>query len=968
MNMKSMANAVCQRNGIVVKCLLAILFACPNFAHGQTVNGRIVAFDFSNTTGFLSSRASQSNNAIYVDTSLITKSPSLANAQNSALNGNFIVNNYFVSSGWTAMSEVQAVANNAYYQFTIVPKLGYEYRVDSIVLRWRSALTGATNVFIRSSWNNYGTTIATDTVSRNASGVLRLALTSPVTSDSAITFRIYAYGAAAGQSFGIGEKPISTVNPDIDVRGRMSTSVPLGTIQQGIGATSICQGNSVWIKHTFTGGTPPYTVFMKDGSGQMYETTFQHSIDSVQISPELTWTYTIDSLKDVNGNKSISHTGSASFQVTQNSALSGVGVYNASFIISDGALRTFGDASQCKSWVRIADSVDGITLGTTSSTLQNMATNPFNGTSRFFAPRKVSINAAQVGTAFVTLYYTQQDFNAFNSQVTYQHKMPLDSADLANDKSTIRIARANGSFETASLTFIEPISVNWNTLNQHWEVMLRVSDTVLNGQFYITSLFSSTKLVGTISHTSITPSAGSTNASVTIQWDDVPAVTQYRFRFRPQGTLHWTVSTITGSERTYNYLLFNTTYEVQIRVYESATQQGEYSNIYTFTTPPSPGKLPECSIPTPSATLINANSVQINWSPVLFAQSYQVQLREKNTLTWGGTTTANNQVSFSALLPSTTYEYRVRTHCTAGYTEEGLSNYSTIDTFKTPELVSCLAPSNLSIVSVNATSATISWLDNNVANLYNLQMRVKNTATWGGTSLADSAYTFLGLSPNTTYEFRVRSVCSEAVAATSTSPFSSVAEFTTGSLPLVNCLPPSQINASASANSITVAWDASTNGQLYFVQFKPSTSLLWGGSSTGSTQFTFNNLSPNTSYNYRIRTTCEAGTTFTPMSSFSSIGTITTSALREWSSISIDGVYPNPTNGDITIVRNNTKANLYRVYLTDMAGRMLQQTKVVCNDGAASWTFSVANYPKGVYLLRVVDETGDIKVYNIQRM
>jgi len=968
MNMKCTANAICHRNGIVIVCLLAILNVWPSFADAQAVNGRIVAFDFSNTSGSLSSRVSQSNNETYVETSLLTKSPFLAGAQNSIINGNFIINNYFVSSGWTAISELQAVMNNTYYQFTIVPKLGYEFRADTIVMRWRSALTGPKNVFIRSSLNNFGTTIAADTISRNSSGVLRFALTSPVTSDSAITFRIYAYGAASGQSFGIGESPISTINSDIDVRGRMSTSVPSGTIQQGIGATSICQGSSVWIKHTFSGGTPPYTVFMKDGSGQKYTTTFQHSVDSVQIIPELTWLYTMDSLKDVNGNKSINHSGSASFQVTQTGALSGVGIYNANYIISDGAFRTIGDAAQCKSWVRIADSLDGITLGATSSTLQNMATNPFNGTSRFFVPRKVSIHAAQVGTALVSLFYTQQDFNAFNSQVSYQQKMPIDSFDITNNKTNIRVARANGSYETSSLTFIEPISVSWSSLNQHWEVIFRVSDTLLNGQFYITSPFSSVKLVGTISHSSVTPSVGASNASVTVNWNDVPGVTQYRFRFRPQGTLHWNVSTITGSERTYNYLMFNTTYELQIRVYESATQQGEYSAIYTFTTPPSPGTLPNCSIPLPSSTVLNANSVQINWLPITFAQLYQVQVREKNTLSWGGTTTANNQVVFSALLPNTTYEYRVRTQCSAGYTEEGLSNYSLIDSFKTPELKNCLTPLNLSAIVVNPTSATVSWQNSNLASLYNLQIRVKNSPTWGGTSLADSVYTFLGLSPNTTYEFRLRSVCSEAVVASTISSFSSIAEFTTGALPMVNCLPPSQINATASANSVTLSWDSSNNGVLYFVQFKPSTSLLWGGTSTNNSHYTFSNLSTNTLYNYRIRTTCEAGTTFTPLSPFSGSGTIATSALRESPLFSTDGVYPNPTNGDITIVRNNINTDLYQVYLSDMAGRLLHQTQVACIYGTASWSFSVANYPKGVYLLRVVDQSGRTKVYNIQRM
>ena len=969
MNNKNRANNICQTkksyfNWVI---LLALLLTCRSTLNAQTVNGRIVGFDFSSTSGALTSRPSQSNNAVYVDTSLITKSGALSSAQNSTVNGNFIINNYFVSSGWTANSEAQAVTNNSYFQFTINPKSGYEFRVDTMILRWRSALTGATHVFIRSSWDNYATTIAKDTVTRNASGVLRLKLTAPVTSDTAITIRIYAYGAAAGQSFGFGEKPISTTNPDIEVRGRMSASVPSGTIQNGIGATSICQGNSVWIKHTFTDGTPPYTVYMKDGSGQLYQNIFQNQIDSVQINPELTWTYTIDSIKDVNGNKSVSNSGSASFQVTQNSVLAGVGVYTNSQSVSDGAYRTFGSSAQCKSWVRINDSLDGVSLGTISSTLENTATNPFNSTSRFFVPRKININAAQAGHAQVTLYYSQDDFNAFNLQITYQRKMPIDSNDNENNKQNIRIARSATGSETPTLTLLEPSSVTWNSLKQHWEVVVQMSDALLNGSYYLTSPFSSLKMAGTISHTAVTPTAGATNASVTIDWADVPGVTQYRFRFRAQGALNWNVSTITGSERTYNFLSFNSTYELQVRVYEGPTQQGEYTQTYTFTTPASPGKLPDCVMPSVTSTVIDATSAQLSWSPLLYVQSFQVQIREKNTLTWGGTTTANNQVIFNALTPNTTYEYRIRTHCESGLTDQPFSEYTTIDTFKTPELYTCNAPNNLSTSAINANSATLSWSSVNYASLYLVQMRVKTVGAWGGTTVADTSHTFSNLTPNTTYEFRVRSACSGGLTANSTSDFSTIGEFTTSSLPLSNCLPPTAINATASANSITITWNAASNGTMYFVQFKPTSSAVWGGGSTANTQYTINNLSPNTSYQYRIRTTCSTGTTLTPMSTFSTVGTTSTNALREWQSIDYDGVYPNPTSGDITIVRSSTTPNHYQVYLTDITGRLLNQSNVSLEGGVTHWNYSLSSYPQGIYMMRVVDQEGQVTVYKIQR-
>lgn len=79
--------------------ILALIIACRSTMCAQTINGRIVGFDFSNTNGTLISRPSQSNNATYVDSSLLKKSGTLSNPQNSTVNGNFIINNYFVSSG-----------------------------------------------------------------------------------------------------------------------------------------------------------------------------------------------------------------------------------------------------------------------------------------------------------------------------------------------------------------------------------------------------------------------------------------------------------------------------------------------------------------------------------------------------------------------------------------------------------------------------------------------------------------------------------------------------------------------------------------------------------------------------------------------------------------------------------------------------------------------------------------------------
>lgn len=935
-------------------------------AFAQTTYGRIVSFDFSNTSGFLNNRPSQFNNTTYVDTSVIVKSGSLLSPINNTNNGNFIVNNYFVASGFTANNEAQAIAMNSFVEFVIKPKAGYEFRLDSLWMRWRSATSGVNTIFVRTSHNNYSTTVASDTITRGGAGFLKLGLSSPITSDSAITVRIYAYGSAASQNFGFGEKPISTINPDIEARGRMTAITPISTLASGIGSYTVCQGNPIWLKHTATHGTPPFTLYFTDAGNHRYQVSLNNETDSFQVYPEANWTYTLDSIIDVNGHKATSKSGSVNVQVQAGTVPNGVVSYTYTHPMTDGSFRTFANGATCNAWATIVDSLDGIELGSVNVGVQTFATSPFNTTSRFFLPRKINVSANQPGNAQIRFFIPQSDFDSYNAQSNYQMKMPVDSNDGLNNRANIRIAQTANSYESNALTFIQPESVSWNSIQQSWEVVYRVNGTVMNGNYYITSPFSSTKMVGAITHSAPTPISGSNNAVVTINWDDVPGVTQYRFRFRPQGTLNWNVSTITGSERTYNFLSFNSTYEVQVRVYENATTQGEYSAIYTFTTPLAPNKLPDCVTPSITVQSTTTQSATISWNSVPYAQTYQVQIRPKNAVTWGGTSTGSNQWTFTSLSPSTTYEYRVRTQCAAGQTEQDFSAFSSVDTFRTADAIYCVTPQNIVLQTVGSNNATLSWDAPNYASTYIVQSRVKNTLNWGGTTVLDNSYSLNNLSPNTTYEFRLRAQCEGGLTENTSSAFSAPIEFTTLPATLGVCAAPQINNITVAANQISISWDAVSNGALYFVQFKPQSSLNWGGGSTANTQYTWNNLSPNTPYQVRIRTTCDAGTTLTPSSVFSTIQTINTSSLKSWAP-SESMVYPNPTQNEVNVTRAVFNTESLHVRIVDLSGRCLANNVIELAEGQQTWSISMIDYAPGFYFLHTDNGQGDSHVYKIQR-
>ena len=80
--------------------------------------------------------------------------------------------------------------------------------------------------------------------------------------------------------------------------------------------------------------------------------------------------------------------------------------------------------------------------------------------------------------------------------------------------------------------------------------------------------------------------------------------------------------------------------------------------------------------------------------------------------------------------------------------------------------VTCHAVSGLTVSNITSTEADLSWTAPVDAGTYLLQYKL-STQTWDGPNVdeltvTDTAYHFMGLQPNTTYNVRVKNVCSAA--------------------------------------------------------------------------------------------------------------------------------------------------------------------------------------------------------------
>ncbi|WP_018621659.1 fibronectin type III domain-containing protein, partial [Spirosoma luteum] len=341
--------------------------------------------------------------------------------------------------------------------------------------------------------------------------------------------------------------------------------------------------------------------------------------------------------------------------------------------------------------------------------------------------------------------------------------------------------------------------------------------------------------------------------SATLSWSytayEVGRTTE--LRYRQVGIASWTtISNLTGSGITLTGLLFNTSYEWQIRGVCSATDISAYSapTINTFTT--------TCRVPTNLASTATATGAFLTWSanyqPEL-GSTYEVQYRLATSPDWitvGGVT--GFSYTLAGLPVNSTYQWRIRTGCSGG----NQSTYTDTNFFTT----NCNEPFNPYASLVSSGSAQLNWsqvVDSETRN--ELQYRPAGTANWTTVSnivptvstvnnmYVVTNYNLTGLINTTAYEWQVRKICS----ASQSSAFSPGSNFTT------QCRVPPYISAYAQVTSATAYWDRMGVDVRYDLQYRMAGAADWSTFSnlTNPIQL-IQNLTGNTPYEVRVRTGC----------------------------------------------------------------------------------------------------------------
>lgn len=169
------------------------------------------------------------------------------------------------------------------------------------------------------------------------------------------------------------------------------------------------------------------------------------------------------------------------------------------------------------------------------------------------------------------------------------------------------------------------------------------------------------------------------------------------------------------------------------------------------------------------------------------------------------------------------------------------------------KLLQCDTPIGITAINITDISATISWERVWGAASYRLQFRKFGTNTWGNVNVNDTAFTLVGLFPDTEYEYRVRANCIGGLQST----FSEKAGFIT--LPEFECTAPLDLTVTADTTFAQADWTPVTGATAYGVRYRKVGDAVFVESEVSAPPFTMTNLAPGEDYEFFIWSICVNG-------------------------------------------------------------------------------------------------------------
>ncbi|MGB0881541.1 MAG: T9SS type A sorting domain-containing protein, partial [Vicingaceae bacterium] len=193
-------------------------------------------------------------------------------------------------------------------------------------------------------------------------------------------------------------------------------------------------------------------------------------------------------------------------------------------------------------------------------------------------------------------------------------------------------------------------------------------------------------------------------------------------------------------------------------------------------------------------------SVDLSWMENGAATLWEVEYDTAGFTpgTGNATNTATNPHNLSGLAASTSYDFYVRAICGAADSSVWVGPFNFVTG------ITCPAPSNLA-AAVTTTTADLSWLENGVATLWEVEYDTAGftPGTGNATNTSTNPHNIVGLTASTNYNFYVRAICGAGDTSLWTGPFNFA---TTCIPPVISSYPYSENFDAETAPAIPCGW------------------------------------------------------------------------------------------------------------------------------------------------------------------
>jgi hypothetical protein len=261
---------------------------------------------------------------------------------------------------------------------------------------------------------------------------------------------------------------------------------------------------------------------------------------------------------------------------------------------------------------------------------------------------------------------------------------------------------------------------------------------------------------------------------------------------------------------------------------------------------------------------------------------------------------------------------------------------------------------SLSVSNISFTSATASWSAVAGATEYELRYRVSGATGWMTLRQGNTSASLADLQNNTKYEIQVR------VSAPSPTDFVS-AMFQTLSFS-GSCRVPGGIYVNrGTGNTATVNWDFVTDGKHYDLEYIVDGRVVSRLTSVTTSPQTITLVGGNLQQ-VRIRAYCEsplnpgqiiASRLSAPVTfSISNRETFAANSVPVAEALKMQ-VYPNPSQGNVSISIDATEEGEGKLVITDLTGRILLNQNVQIGIGNVEFPIDLTAQPAGIYIVQI---------------